>query len=102
MSVNLTSTHSTLYHTPGMLRFATSVLCSLCAGSCANGGGAPYYFNPAADPVDDDENLLWFHDYEVPPNGTVRGNGANDGYVSTKSSGGIHSVMLVNTETLGG
>jgi hypothetical protein len=78
----------------------TGVCCI--AGSCAAGGGSPYYFDPAATPVDDNENLLWFHNYTVPANGSVRGNGANDGLVSTvPADGGIRSVMLVNTETGG-
>jgi hypothetical protein len=38
----------------------------------------------------------------VPANGSVRGNGANDGIVSTDpADGGIRSVMLVNAETGG-
>ncbi|WIA40752.1 hypothetical protein OEZ86_004434 [Tetradesmus obliquus] len=69
-------------------------------GTCASGGGSPYYFNPAATPLDNAENLLWFHNATVPANGSVRGNGANDGIVSTlPAKQGIRSVMLVNTKT---
>lgn len=71
------------------------------AGTCASGGGRPYYLDPAATPIDNDDNLLWFHNYTVPPNGSVWGNGANDGRVSTLAEGGIRSVMLVNTNTGG-
>lgn len=72
------------------------------AGTCASGGGSPYYFNAAATPLDDAENLLWFTNATVPANGSVRGNGANDGIVSTlPAKQGIRSVMLVNTKTRG-
>jgi hypothetical protein len=72
------------------------------AGTCASGGGSPYYFDAAAAPLDDAENLLWFHNYTVPANGSVRGIGANDGIVSTlPAQQGIRSVMLVNTKTGG-
>eukprot|EP00882_Tetradesmus_deserticola_P000389 GHRQ01000427.1.p1 GENE.GHRQ01000427.1~~GHRQ01000427.1.p1 ORF type:complete len:324 (+),score=93.15 GHRQ01000427.1:307-1278(+) len=68
-------------------------------GTCASGGGSPYYFDPAATPIDNAENLLWFHNYTVPANGSVWGNGANDGRVSTLPQGGIRSIMLVKTST---
>eukprot|EP00775_Hariotina_reticulata_P009661 gene9661-9820_t len=72
------------------------------AGTCSSGGGTPFYFDPSKTPVDDAENLLWFHNYTVPKNGSVHGNGANDGAVLTAPAGkGIQSVMLVNTNTRG-
>jgi hypothetical protein len=72
------------------------------AGTCASGGGSPFYFDATAEPIDDAENLLWFHNYTVPANGSVRGNGANDGAVSTlPAQQGIQSIMLINTKTRG-
>eukprot|EP00879_Flechtneria_rotunda_P012803 GHRR01013368.1.p1 GENE.GHRR01013368.1~~GHRR01013368.1.p1 ORF type:complete len:235 (+),score=75.30 GHRR01013368.1:621-1325(+) len=68
-------------------------------GTCASGGGRPYYFNASADPIDDNENLLWFHNYTTGLDGRMHGNGANDGIVSTAANDGIKSVMLVDHNT---
>jgi hypothetical protein len=54
------------------------------------------------DPVDDADNLLWFHNYTVPKNGSAHGNGANDGAVLTSPAGrAVKSVMLVKTASRG-
>ncbi len=70
-------------------------------GSCASGGGSPYYFDPTAEPLDNEDNLLWFHNFTTRPDGRVHGNGANDGDVLTSGEQSIKSVMLVNMLTKG-
>lgn len=71
------------------------------AGTCASGSGKPFYFNTSADPIDGNENLLWFHEHELPKNGTARGNGANDGAILTSGANAVRSVSIVNAETRG-
>lgn len=87
--------HNSAYPTPTHAVVAT--------GSCASGGGKPFYFNPSAQPLDDPENLLWFHNYTV-KDGSIAGNGANDGTILTAAKGSqapVKAVMIVDA-TSGG
>ena len=68
----------------------------LASGSCASGGGKAYYFNDSMVPIDDDHNMLWWHNFTVPANGSIRGNGANDGDVLTSGAKAVKSVIISN------
>lgn len=76
------------------------------AGSCASGGGSTYYLNPALEPTPEDKsNKLWFTNATVPANGSIAGNGANDGLIRLTAQGAdkpaVKSMMLVETSTGG-
>jgi hypothetical protein len=48
------------------------------------------------EPLDDDHNLLWWHNFTVPANGSIRGNGANDGDILTSGPKAVKSVIISN------
>lgn len=63
--------------------------------TCASGGGDIFFFNNSATPLENDENMLWYHNFTVPStNGSIRGNGANDGDIRTSGPKAIKSIII--------
>lgn len=72
------------------------------AGSCASNGGSTFYFDPEAEPLDSKSNKLWFTNSTAEANGSLAGNGANDGYIRTLAQGkkeAVKSMVLVDMKT---
>jgi hypothetical protein len=68
----------------------------VCTGACSAGGGAKYYFNNTAVPLNDSANMLFFEHYKVPANGSVRGIGSNDGNPRMSGTNAAKSYVLYN------
>lgn len=72
-------------------------------GSCASNGGSTFYFDPEAAPLDNKSNKLWFTNGTAAANGSLVGNGANDGFIRTLAQQGkrdaVKSMVLVDMKT---